>query len=282
MKNLLLLALAASSHGQSTISPTDRYAYAANAGWIDFRVSAPDGVRVSDTCLAGFAYGANFGFMDLGNGAPLNGHSYSNASATNFGVNVSPAGLLTGYAYAANIGWVQFEQTHGQPKIDLLTGKYSGHAYSANLGWIALDTPSSDLATTTIFRPDTDTDGIPDYWENLQFGNLTLANASTDRDGDGASDAAEYMAATLPTDAASLLRITAHSYNSNQTIANLTWTISPVRNYRLEYDTDLAAPWTNSALGTITPAPGTTATRSLTLATAPKRFFRAVAVLPLP
>ncbi len=71
MKTLLLLALGASGHAQSTISPTDRYAYAANAGWIDFRVSAPDGVRVSDTCLAGLAYGANFGFIDLGNGVRI-------------------------------------------------------------------------------------------------------------------------------------------------------------------------------------------------------------------
>ena len=190
-------------HGQSTISATDRYAYSANAGWIDFRADASNGTRVLDTCLAGFAYAANFGWIHLGDGSPANGHTYANSSASDFGVNISPAGLLTGSAYAANIGWITFEQTHGQPELNLITGKITGHAYAANLGWIALDTPSSDLATITIARPDSDGDGIPDAWENLRFGNLTTANATTDHDGDGSSDATEYVADTLPKDPAS-------------------------------------------------------------------------------
>ena len=44
-------------------------------------------------------------------------------------MNLSPLGHLTGYAYAANAGWIQFEQTHGQPGINLLTGQFTGYAF---------------------------------------------------------------------------------------------------------------------------------------------------------
>lgn len=280
----LLAAATLPIAAQSTLSTTDRYAYSANAGWIDLRPSAGDGVRVADTFLSGFAYAANFGYLSLGTiSGPANGHTFSNTSAGDYGVNISPSGLLTGYAYAPNIGYIQFEQSLGQPKINLLTGVFTGHAYSANIGWIALATPQSTLATTTISRPDTDLDGIPDDWEKLYFGTLATANATTDKDGDGSSDLAEYNAGTDPTSATSQLRITAHTYNPAHTQATLTWTTVPTRLYRLEYDSDLQAPWTPSALGTISPNAGPTTQRTLNALTAtPRRFFRAVAVQPLP
>ena len=53
--------LAMSASASSTISATDRFAHAANAGWIDFRPSAGDGVRIEETHLSGYAYAANFG-----------------------------------------------------------------------------------------------------------------------------------------------------------------------------------------------------------------------------
>jgi Bacterial TSP3 repeat len=263
--------------GQSTISSTARYAHAANAGWIDFRADTTSGARVADTTLSGYAYAANFGWIHLGSGTPANGHTYSNTTATDYGVNLSPSGTLTGSAYAANVGWITFEQSYGQPRLDLRTGTFSGSAYSANLGWISLATTFSTLATTTIARPDTDGDGIADSWEMLNFGNLTTATATSDRDGDGASDLAEYNAGTLPTDPASLLRITAHSYPS-PTTASLTWTSVPTRNYRLEYDEDLAGPWTNSALGTLAPTGALTSGNLTALTAVPRRFYRAVAL----
>ncbi|NJM37910.1 MAG: hypothetical protein HC845_08690 [Akkermansiaceae bacterium] len=267
---------------QSTISATNRYAYAANAGWLDFRPAAADGVVVTDTFLRGNAYAANFGWISFGAGTPSNGHTYSNTSATDYGVNLALDGKLTGYAYAANIGWINFEQTQGQPKVDLCTGQFSGFAYSANIGWISLATTSSMLATTSLSRTDADTDGIADAWENLRFGNLTTANATSDQDGDGSSDLAEYSAGTNPTDATSSLRIISYSYSANFTQATLTFTAVPTRKYRLEYDDDLAGPWTNSALGTFAPPATPNATGVITgLPTAPRRFFRAVAVNPL-
>lgn len=265
------------AHAQSTISPADGYAHVANAGWLDFRAGVTNGVRVADTALSGYAYAGNFGWLHLGDGTPDNGHSYSNASATDYGVNVSPAGNLTGYAYAANIGWVSFEQVHGQPKLDIRTGKFTGSAYSANLGWISLDTTFSDLLTSTIARPDSDSDGIADAWENLNFGNLTTATATSDKDGDGTSDLVEYNAGTLPGDPTSQLNIVSHAFAADFTQADISFTSVATRNYRLEYDEDLSGPWMNSSLGTFAPT-GAVTRILVSLNPVPCRFFRVVAV----
>jgi len=279
---LLLLLSAQAGKAQSTISSTDRYAYAANAGWIDFRPTVADGVKVTETYMAGYAYAANFGWISFGGGAPANGYSYGNTTATDYGVNVAADGKLTGYAYAANVGWIQFEQTQGKPVVNLLNGSLSGYAYSANLGWISLQTSLSNLATTSISRPDTDGDGIPDAWEMQHFGNLTAANATTDHDHDGFTDLQEYIAGTDPLDPSSNLRIVSHSYDASHTQATIVFTTVPNRLYRLEYDADLASPWTNSPLGTFNPDSGTTTSRTFTFTTGPKNFFRPVAMVPLP
>ena len=51
--------------------------------------------------------------------------------------------------------------------------------------------------------------------------------------------------------------------------------------YRIEYNDDLAGPWTNSSLGTFSPDPGATTTRLVTFPAGTGRFFRAVAIRPL-
>jgi hypothetical protein len=55
--------------------------------------------------------------------------------------------------------------------------------------------------------PDADTDGLPDSWETLYFGNATGGIASDDLDGDGMSNREEFLAGTNPTNALSVLRI---------------------------------------------------------------------------
>lgn len=264
---------------QSTISTVDNYAYSANAGWIDFRPSAVSGAVATDTYLTGHAYAANFGWISLGSGTPDNEHTFSNSSATDYGVNIAPDGKLAGYAYAANIGWIVFEQSHGKPELDLCTGKFTGFAYSANIGWIPLDTPSSDLVSPSLLRPDSDSDGIADGWEELHFGNLTTATATSDRDGDGQSDLNEYHAGTEPGNASSSLRILSQSYPSD-TQAIFTFSMVSTRRYRVEYDDDLAPPWTDSPLGTFKPPGRGSALANISglPADAPRRFFRVVAV----
>lgn len=277
----IIVCLALPAAAQSTLSTTDRFGYGANTGWIDFRPSQADGTRVTETFLSGKAYAANFGWIDLGNGTPANGHTYSNASAADFGVNLSPSGLLTGQAYAANIGWLTFEQTHGQPKLNLLTGKFTGHAWSANAGWISLDTPDSDLLTTTIASPDTDGDGIADAWEMLHFGDLATADEDSNADGDPASDLAEYEADTDPESSSAWLRVMSQNFNAPVTEITIQLTSGSGRLYRIEQDEDLIAPWTDSGLGTFSPDAGATTTKTFTFPAGTRRFFRAVAIRPL-
>jgi len=228
------------ANANSTISSSDRHAYAANAGWIDFRPDAENGVRVDETFLSGYAYAANFGWIHLGDGSPENGHSYSNNSSADYGVNLSADGKLSGYAYSANIGWIAFEQHRGQPAMNYSNGRFSGHAYAANAGWISLDTSSSDLVATSIAAPaDINGNGISDAWEMEHFGNLTTATANSDFDGDGATDLQENLAGTNPADPSSRFQIIAHNYDLGNNTATLTFTSAPNRRYLIEHDSDL-------------------------------------------
>lgn len=286
MKNLplslcLLSVFAGLVSAQSTISSTDKYSYSANAGWINFHPSDADGVVVAETCLSGKAYAANFGWIDLGDGTPVNGYSYANNSASDFGVNLSANGELSGYAYAANAGWIRFEQTYGKPMLDMLTGKLSGYAYSGNLGWIALDTSFSDLATTRLAAPDSDGDGIGDAYERLYAGNLTTMNSASDWDGDGVKDRAEYVANTQPNNAGDCLRIIGQAHNGDHTSVTIQFTSRSGRLYSIRHSADLAGTWTDSGWGRFVADAGSTTTRSFTHSGGPRHFFRVAAHLPL-
>jgi hypothetical protein len=287
MKTISLLCLAALTSpllwGQtSNIDRNMRYAYAANAGWMDLRPSFVDGVRVSETCLGGYAYAVNFGWISLGSGAPANGHTYSNGSATDYGVNVNAEGQLAGFAYCGNIGWIVFEQSYGQPQLNLISGEISGYAYSSNIGWISLKTTVSSLFANGLLRPDSDGDGISDHWEARSFGSASIVGAITDLDADGASDQAEYIAGTSPTDASSVLRITAHSYSADHSEAAISFTVAPHRLYRIEHNDDLQGPWTDCGLGPFHAATGPEHTQVITgLPAGARCFFRVVVVNPL-
>lgn len=189
----------------STINSTNKFAYSANAGWINFRhdqPTSPSGISFDEFFLSGFAYGANCGWIDFGDGAPANGIQYQNNSATDYGVNHDGTGNLSGFAYGANIGWINFGWTNtsnpNRPRVDLLTGAFSGFAYGANIGWINLGT--GNLVTDSMIIVDTDADSIADAWERTFFGNLTTAGVTGDFDNDGRSDLNEYLSGTGPTD----------------------------------------------------------------------------------
>ena len=92
-------------------------------------------------------YSANVGWISLGSGTPTNGLAYQNNSAADFGVNRDAAGNLRGYAYGANIGWINFETT-GAPQMDLVTGNFSGSVWSANCGWISLSNATAYVQST--------------------------------------------------------------------------------------------------------------------------------------
>jgi hypothetical protein len=286
MKSLFFLFLVlcslVSSWAATTVNPANKYAYAANLGWMDWRGDTNSGAVIGEYVCSGYIWAANVGWIHLGSNAPVNGIQYQNNSATDYGVNHDGLGNLRGYAYGANIGWVNFENL-GAPKFDLKTGRLSGSVYSANCGWISLSNAFVFVQTDTIAPgTDNDGDGIADAWERLHFGNLTTANAISDFDGDGVSDKNEYLAGTNPNDLSDYLSITALSATPGGTTVDLTWKSTLSRCYYIQkrLDLNIATPWLDSGLGLLSPD-GTATTRSILDANAPMRFYRIEAVKPL-
>ena len=280
---LTLLALPLAALAQP--NPDTDFAYGANTGWTNVQPQRGNHIYVDagEHFFAGYLYGANIGWISMGDGTPANGHSYSNTTAGDFGVNHDGAGNLSGYAYGANIGWINFGwaglNDPNRARFDLADGEFHGFAYSANCGWINLGT--GRLFVLGLHRPDTDADGIDDTWEMQWFGNLTTAGIGTDKDGDGQSDAAEYVADTDPLRAADYLKVVSHAYADGQTTVSIVFTSQPSRRYQLQHSTDLVN-WSDSGLGEFSPDAGATTTKGFSFTGSARHFFRVVAVLPLP
>lgn len=275
-------ALVAAAGAATTINPVNRHAYGANVGWVDARGETTNGVVVGRTCCSGYAWSANAGWIGFGNG-PTNGWRYSNASTNDWGVNHDGAGNLAGCAYGANVGWIVFEQTNGRPRVDLLTGRLSGYAWGANVGWISLDSGSAYVQTDVLDDgPDTDGDGMPDAWERMRTGSLTvLHGGGADWDHDGVPDVQEHVADTDPRDGGDYLHIT--ELARREPASSVTWTVAPTRLYRLLQASEVtrSPPWEDSGLGLIEPGGGATLTRSLDEPGVTQRLFRVQALLPL-
>ena len=134
---------------------------------------------------------------------------------------------------------------------------------------------------TGVAAPDSDGDGIADAYEMLHCGTLSVMNATSNLDGDPASDLQEYLSNTDPNDPNSYLRITHQAYTNPPDQVTLTFTTSGNRLYSIEHDTDLAGPWTDSGLGRFAPDAGATTLRTIPFTAGNHRFFRVAAHLPL-
>jgi hypothetical protein len=261
----------------TSINTTNRNAYGANVGWMDFHGNTNRGVVIGEFVCSGYLYAADLGWIHLGSNAPANGIRYQNKSATDYGVNHDGAGNLRGFAYGANIGWVNFG-SNGAPKVNLKTGKLSGSIFSANCGWISLSNAFAVVQTDTIpGGTDSNANGLPDAWERIYFGGLGV-DPNADADGDGMSNLKEYLAGTNPTNSADNLGIT-NFVTVAGTNVTLTWSSDASRCYLIQKTTNLTV-WTDSGLGLIS-ASGDTTTRSFTDPLVTNRFYRIQAVRPL-
>ncbi len=275
---ILTLPMAWRADAATTINTANKFSYAANFGWMDWTGDGTSGAVIGAFVCSGSVYSANIGWIDLGSGSPANSIQYQNNNATDFGVNLTAGGKLRGYAYGANIGWLNFENT-GDPRVDLLTGKFDGYVFSANCGWISLKTAFAQVQTDFLLPgPDTDDDGLPDAWELTNLGTLD-GDPDDDADGDGTTDLEEYLAGTDPNDSSSALVITNYTPAPGNTFATLTWRTVMTRNYFIEQSPDLNT-WSDSGLGLISPA-GPTTTDAFPHPYSPKRFFRVRAANPL-
>jgi hypothetical protein len=284
LAHFLVLAVAlqpvAFVRAATSINPTNKYAYAANLGWVDARGNTNSGAVIGEFICSGYLYAANVGWINLGSNAPVNGIQYQNNSAADYGVNHDGQGNLRGFAYSANVGWINFE-SNGAPKVNLQTGKLSGSVYSANCGWISLSNTSAVVQTDTIpGGTDSNANGLPDAWERIYFGTLGI-NPNADSDGDGVSNLEEYLAGTNPTNAADRLRITAFTSSPQGTNVTVTWSSVLTRAYSIQQSTDLASPtWVDSGVGVILPT-GLSSSRNLTNSLVANRFYRVRAFRPL-
>lgn len=139
-KMFLILALAPLWAHANEIDPLQNYAWAENAGWLNFR-STYGAVTVHEPdeggYLSGYAWGENIGWIKLGNDS---GGPYANTSATDWGVNLDSAGNLSGYAWSEVAGWINFDPSDGGVTVNMVTGEFDGYAWGENVGWIGFST----------------------------------------------------------------------------------------------------------------------------------------------
>ena len=144
----------------------------------------------------------------------------------------------------------------------------------------AIITPNDGIAdgapfvTTSIFVPaDSDGDGLNDDWELANFGSMNSPHGGPldDPDGDGATNAREFVAGTNPNDAASVFRITTITPAPGGLI--LEFNSVTGRIYRVEWNDALTTNGWMTLTNHVPGAAGTTQILAPGLAQ-PFRFFR--------
>jgi hypothetical protein len=138
-----------------------QYAWAENAGWMNFKPSYGPGVTVTDSAVTGMAWSENAGWINL---EPMG------SGVTNDGL-----GNLSGYAWGENTGWISFSCANTAScatvpygvSIDPVTGVFSGQAWAENMGWIQFaSTGQVAFGIKTAWGRDSDGDGILDRDDN--------------------------------------------------------------------------------------------------------------------
>jgi hypothetical protein len=132
------------------IDPTDKWAWATNAGWLNFR-PLNGGAAVYPDHLEGFIWSENAGWIRLGTYDGGSIHTYLNTSAADYGINNDGAGQLSGFAWGTAAGWVNFDPAGAeQVTIDPVSKSFDGYAWAENLGWIHFKNavPAYNVVTT--------------------------------------------------------------------------------------------------------------------------------------
>jgi subtilisin family serine protease len=126
---------------------------------------------------------------------------------------------------------------------------------------------------------DTDANNLPDWWERTYFGRLLATAATADPDGDGASDLAEWVAGTNPTNAASCLRLNISPPISTNGLI-ISWPSVAGKTYRIERTTNLLAGFKTLVRSNITATPPTNHERDTSALGSSAQYFYRVGVDP--
>jgi subtilisin family serine protease len=120
---------------------------------------------------------------------------------------------------------------------------------------------------------DTDGNGLPDWWEQQFFGHLTGTDPNADPDHDGASNLAEFLAGTDPTNFSSALRLTALRAAGTNGVA-LAWPGVSGRYYRLLRATNLLTGFNSLVRTNLAATPPVNTVTDSAPASAGPRFYR--------
>jgi|GEM_PF-3813809 len=120
------------------VKDTDKYAYAENAGWVNFKPTGQGATlhaNGASSFLTGYVWAENVGYIKLAydNNAVA---PFTNTTNSNWGVNADAAGNLSGYAWSKTSGWIKFDHSYTPVTFNTSTGVFDGYAWSQNLGWI--------------------------------------------------------------------------------------------------------------------------------------------------
>jgi len=271
-----VLGMAITGPAQTTIDETNKWAWSSGTGWINCRtivtngsVVSTNGVSVSQYILWGYMYSPTVGWIDVGRGHPTNGMRYSNASATDYGVNHDGLGHLTGYAWNESVGWINFEWTNNPdatkaPKINLKNGVFYGYAWGGSLGWINLSNTSARLQSVTMAPgDDSNSNNVPNGWEIETFGVVTNFDGIYDY----------YIAGMDPDD------FDLTDFSPSGSGFKLIWNSTKTRIYYIEWKTNLMESGWANVLGPYLSDTPSSSTRVLTNVAA-QVFYRIRTTLP--
>jgi hypothetical protein len=144
------------------------------------------------------------------------------------------SGALVVLSFRANAG-----AAPGMASPIALADRRLGGQYGRDLAWSGTVTHTNGNVRVVSATDDQDANGLPDWWEEWYFGSPTGADPAADADGDGMTNAAEFMAGTDPLDANSRLAVTAMSAGPGGFSMTFPTVVGKV--YAVEYSESLAA-----------------------------------------
>jgi len=189
-----MLTVSGIATADTNVTAGNEFAWGENIGWLNWRDAngGTDGVKHCSAHLRGWIWAENVGWINTGNG-PLSGNAYSNADASDFGVNVLPNGDLEGFAWGENIGWINFDTTSAAPdhaRYDANAGRFRGYAWGENVGWINLD-DGNHWVCAIVGNINADTAGVDTADLGLLIAQFGTAGPFADVNCDGVVDTAD-------------------------------------------------------------------------------------------